>query len=119
MTETCLSLMEGKLLPSLYNFKKIFAYLSCVSSHSDLLQLDFRKYSLQKEILALASATGNYRSIIYHTHQYNITLTDTHFDYSEHCSKSLGAQDVFLQMARTSKFRLNQGVIIHCLCQLH
>lgn len=67
--------MEGKLLPSLYDFKKIFAYLSCVSSHSDLLQLDFRKYSLQKEILALASATRNYRSIIYHTHQYNITLT--------------------------------------------
>lgn len=67
--------MEGKLLPSLYDFKKIFAYLSCVSSHSDLLQLDFRKYSLQKEILALASAAGNYRSIIYHTHQYNITLS--------------------------------------------
>lgn len=58
MTEPRLSLMGGKLLPSLSDFKKIFACLSHVSSHSDPLQLDFHKYNLQKEILALANAVG-------------------------------------------------------------
>lgn len=63
MTEPCLNLMGGKLLPSLSDFKKIFACFSSVSSHSDLLQLDFHKYSLEKEILAVANAAGNHRSI--------------------------------------------------------
>lgn len=63
MTEQCLSLMGGKLLPSLSDFKKILACISHVSSHSDLLQSGFHKYNLQKEILAVANAAGNYRSI--------------------------------------------------------
>lgn len=63
VTEPCLNLKGGKLIPGLSDFKKIFACLSHVSSHSDLLQLDFHKYNLQKEILALANAAGNYRPI--------------------------------------------------------
>lgn len=39
MTESCLSLMGGKLLPSWSNYKKVFACLSCGLSHSDLLHL--------------------------------------------------------------------------------
>lgn len=121
VTEKCLSLMGGKLLPSLSYFKKIFACISHVSSHSDPLQSGFHKYNLRKEILALANAAGNYRSIhlSYASVWYSSGCTHYSFDYSGHCSKSLGAQDTFLQMARTSKFSLNWGTIIYCLCQWH
>lgn len=62
MTETCLNLMGEKLLLSFSDFK-IFACLSHVSSHSEPPQLGFHKCNLQKEILALVNAAGNYRSI--------------------------------------------------------